>query len=95
LLGELTEDEIAKLQKKWRSEDTKLPRHPLDPKKECPVTTFCYSIFWKYRKELPAYEPWVKIRNSDGQGQFALVGGELKRYPGRGKNKRSQKPPAS
>jgi len=86
--GTLREKDIENM-KKWSGEDAKLPRHSLKPEKECLFTFFCYSVFYKYRKELPAYESWAKYKPSDGQGQFAFINGELKRYPGRGGKKES------
>jgi hypothetical protein len=87
MVGELTEEEIAEHKKKWIREDAKLLRPSLKVEEECPFTYFCYFVFWKYRKHLPAYEAWVKRKPTDGQGQFKIRNGELKRYPGRGKQK--------
>jgi hypothetical protein len=87
LLGELTEEEGAKLKEEWIREDAKLLRPSLKIEEECPLTRFCYFVFWKYRKHLPTYEAWAKSKPTDGQGQFAFINRELKRYPGRGKQR--------
>jgi hypothetical protein len=76
MVGELTEEEIAEHKKKWIREDAKLLRPSLKVEEECPFTYFCYFVFWKYRKHLPAYEAWVKRKPTDGQGQFKIRNGE-------------------
>jgi len=89
VLEKREEEEFSKLEKKWQKEDEKLCRPSLDPIGERPFTYFCVQVFWKYRQQLPAFEPWVRSTpHIPGVGKFRWLNGAIRSYPGRGKAKK-------
>jgi hypothetical protein len=49
-----------------------------------PWTQFCERVFKMYKKEFPGFLPWLESQNNmQLTHKFAIIGGQLKEYPGR------------
>ena len=93
------ESEFKRSCDEWEKSKAKLKNSFNDverTKKLMPWTTFCFGVFEKYKRKLPGFFPWAEFRYSEGLPQltkFAIINGELVKYPGRGRGKAKSKNP--
>lgn len=80
---------------KWEKDKSKLKNlfNDAEIKRELmPWTIFFSQTCEKYKKKLPGFLPWAKFypQNLPPSTKFAIVNGQLKKYPGRGQGKAKQ-----
>lgn len=92
LQGEISKDPYELQRKRWTKEDTKLQRDNTLGFKAMPWMHFYIEVFTKYRKKLPAFEPFIEtlgIPKYGGIKKFVIIDRIFRDYPGRG-SKRSK-----
>jgi hypothetical protein len=93
--GEISDEELEKLKLKWAEEDAKLVQP--DPSDDIQwLTNLCLSTFIKYRTQLPEFDHFIELwQSNEDIGKFMVVNGDCL-YPktrGKGKKKSLKKEP--
>ena len=89
--GEISETGLRLQRKRWEKEDIKLPRDELLALAKTPFIKFCLWVFDRYRNELPAFEAYLKATDTlhdELIKKYLIINGQVREYPGRGKNKK-------
>lgn len=96
--GEISEEGLRIRRERWEKEDANLHRDELLALAKMPWITFCMWVFDKYRKELPAFEAYLNATDTLHDGpikKYLIINGQVKEYPGRGKDKNKKPKSAS
>lgn len=89
--GKLTKKDYRNNQQKLNKAKAKLKNSPEYDEKLTRYafwSTFCQSVFEKYKKQLPGYIPWLTSQEIELPNKYALNDGAFVNYPGRGQGKK-------